>query len=49
MSNFICYICKVNKPFKGYSGTELLDEEGNKPCMECHLENESSKEEEQDE
>jgi hypothetical protein len=45
MANIICWICGNNLVYKQYSGTELLDDEGNKPCYECVLEAEIAEEE----
>ena len=49
MKNIICYLCEINKVFKEYKGTDLLDDEGNLPCFECYLEAEAAKEEEPNE
>lgn len=49
MSNFICHICEINKVYKDYKGTELLDSEGSKPCFDCLIEFENSKEEQEKE
>jgi len=46
MANIICWMCDINKSYKEYDGTDLLDDEGNKPCFECILEAEADKEEE---
>ena len=48
MHNLICWMCDINKVFKDYKGTELLDSDGNKPCYECYLESEESKQHEED-
>ena len=37
-NNIICYLCDINLTYKDYSGTKMLDEDGNKPCFECLLE-----------
>jgi hypothetical protein len=44
LSNLICWICQINRPFE-YLGTKLLNEDGEKPCYECYLEDEESSEE----
>lgn len=41
MANIICWICKIEMSFKNYDGTRLLDEQGNKPCFECILEDQA--------
>lgn len=46
MMNPICWICDINLSFKYYEGSDLLDEDGNKPCQECIFEAEDAKEEE---
>lgn len=38
MMSFFCYLCDTNLPCKDYTGTKLLSENGEKPCMECLLE-----------
>ena len=43
--NFICWICEGNRAYREYEGTELLSEEGEKPCLECIQESENQKEE----
>lgn len=48
MTNLICHLCEINKIFKEYEGTELLDSDGSKPCFECYLEHEEAKEESQE-
>ncbi len=45
MSNVICHICQINLALKQYDGV-LLDEDGNKPCLECVIEDAESNEEE---
>jgi len=45
MSASICWMCQTNFAFHGYKGTEHLDEEGNKPCLECLAELEIEQEE----
>ena len=48
MSNPICWICSQNLVYKLYTGTKLLDDEGNKPCFDC-VEEEYATEEPTDE
>lgn len=38
MSKIICHICDSELAYQKYTGTKLLDEEGNKPCLQCLLE-----------
>lgn len=47
-SNFICWLCGVNHAWKDYKETELLDEDGSKPCFECYLEHEEEKEQQKE-
>lgn len=49
MSNFICWICEINKAYKEYEDVELLNEEGDKPCFDCIVESEKNKEETEEE
>ena len=35
MTNFICWICGENRPYAEYEETKLLDDNGDKPCLEC--------------
>lgn len=35
MSNPICWLCRCNLAYKEYDGTQLLDDDGSKPCLEC--------------
>lgn len=49
MANFICWICEINVVYKDYKGTDLLDEDGSKPCAECLIESENTKEEQEKE
>ena len=46
MANLICWICKENRPCKEWEGKKYLDEDGNKPCLECLLEEGAFDEEE---
>lgn len=48
MTKAICYICDTNLPYRAYSGFKFLDESGNKPCLECLVE-EGAFEKEEDE
>ena len=48
MANLICWICSNNLAYKKYEGTKLLDEDGNKPCYECLIEDDALNEEEAD-
>ena len=48
MNNLICWRCEIEKTFKGYLGTKLLDENGNKPCYQCYLEEEADKDSERE-
>jgi hypothetical protein len=48
MSNIICWICNDNFSFKDYKEAKLLDENGNKPCLECILESETLSPEEEE-
>lgn len=45
MSIPICWICSQNLIYKAYDKTKLLDEDGNKPCFECLLEDNALEEE----
>jgi hypothetical protein len=38
MTKSICYICDTNLPYRAYNGSKFLDESGNKPCLECLVE-----------
>jgi hypothetical protein len=48
MNNPICWICGINKTWKEYKGQDLLNEDSDKPCFECFLEDEAAKEESQE-
>lgn len=45
MANIICWICENNLIYREYQGNKLLDEDGNKPCLECFIEDGESEEE----
>jgi hypothetical protein len=47
VANLICHICRDNLAFQKYDGTDLLDEDGSKPCLECIAEAEAQEEDEQ--
>jgi len=47
MKNIICWLCNDNLVYAEYSGTKLLDEEGNKPCFDCYNEDLSEEEAEE--
>lgn len=49
MANIICWICGDELSHKEYSEKKLLDEDGNKPCLQCIFEDEISKEEDDNE
>lgn len=48
MTKSICYICDTNLPFKAYTGTMFLDEQGNKPCLDCLVEENAFEREDED-
>jgi len=45
MNAKICWLCDTNFVFEGYEGKKLLDDEGNKPCLECIQESPEDEEE----
>lgn len=49
MSNAICYLCLVNLSYREYTGTKLLDTNGDKPCFDCLMEAGAFDEEPQEE
>ena len=49
MIKSICYICDTNLSYRAYSGLKFLDESGNKPCLECLVEEGAFEKEEDDE
>lgn len=46
MSNVICHVCSVNLALKLYDG-KLVDENGDKPCLDCVLEADVENEEDE--
>jgi hypothetical protein len=40
--NIICWICDDNLSYPEYEGTKLLDDNGDKPCLQCISEDEDS-------
>ena len=48
MSNAICHVCLVNLSYREYTGTKLLDTNGDKPCFECLLEAKAFDDEEEE-
>ena len=45
MTEIICWICGCNLAYRLYDDTKLLDENGNRPCLECIAEAEEENDE----
>lgn len=48
MANIICWICNDNLAYQKYDANKLLDDNGDKPCFECMMEDMAKDEEEVD-